>query len=185
MLEKRAMMPETSAVVMPARKPPRLMAGSDRPPSRKPSAAPGSRACASASPIRLMRRRIRNTPIEAPPTDSARLATRARRMKPKSANGAIRRSCSTAPSGALAQRRGTPGYVAGAGVLVPGLGHGAGTQQVLGRQDAQRRAGIDQLSRQQETVGEVAAHLVEVVQHAHHGALLGAPALDQRHQVGD
>ena len=84
------MTPETSAVAMPARKPPRLIAGSDRPPSRKPSAAPGSSAWASASPIRLMRRRIRNTPIDEPPMASARLATRARRMKPKSAKGAIR-----------------------------------------------------------------------------------------------
>src|ERR1044071_8385732 len=168
-------MAETRAVAMPATKPPRLMAGSDRPPSRKPNAAPGSSAWASASPIRLMRRRIRNTPIEAPPTDSARLATRARRMKPKSANGAIRKSCSTAPSGALAQRHVTPRYVAGAGVLVPGLGHGAGTQQVLGRQHALRRTGIDQLARQQEAVGEVAAHLVEVVQHADHGTSPGAP----------
>ncbi len=55
-------------------------------------AAPGSSECASASPIRLMRRRIRNTPIAEPPIDSARLATRARRMKPKSAKGAIRYS---------------------------------------------------------------------------------------------
>ena len=61
------MTPDTSAVAMPARKPPRLIAGSDRPPSRKPSAAPGSSAWASASPIRLMRRRIRNTPIDEPP----------------------------------------------------------------------------------------------------------------------
>ena len=66
------MTPEISAVATPARKPPRLIAGNDKPPSRKPSAAPGSREWASASPIRLMRRRIRNTPIAEPPTDSAR-----------------------------------------------------------------------------------------------------------------
>ena len=83
------MMPESNAVVTPAMKPPRLIAGSDRPPIRKPIAAPGSNECASASPIRLMRRRIRNTPIAEPPTDSARLATRARRMKPNSAKGEI------------------------------------------------------------------------------------------------
>ena len=82
-----AMMPDARAVTMPARKPPRLMAGNDRPPTRKPNAAPGSSAWARASPIRLMRRRIRNTPIDEPPTASARLATRARRMKPNSTNG--------------------------------------------------------------------------------------------------
>ena len=41
------------------------MANSDKPPSRKPIAAPGRMACAIASPIRLMRRSIRNTPIGA------------------------------------------------------------------------------------------------------------------------
>ena len=70
-------------------------------------------------------------------------------------------------------------------MLVPGLGHGAGAQQVVGRQHARRRTGIDQFARQQERVGEVAPYLVEIMQHHHHRALLGAPALDQHHQVGD
>ena len=86
----------------------------------------------------------------------------------------------TASCHALTQR-----HVAGVGVLVPGLGHGAGAQQVLGRQHARGRAGIDQLARHQERVGEVAAHLVEIVQDRDHRALLGAPALDHDHEVVD
>ena len=41
------------------------MANRISPETRKPIAAPGRIACAIASPIRLMRRSIRNTPIGA------------------------------------------------------------------------------------------------------------------------
>ncbi len=43
-----------------------------------------------ASPTRLIRRSIRNTPIGPAPSDSAIAPTRARRMNSNSANGAIK-----------------------------------------------------------------------------------------------
>jgi hypothetical protein len=57
------------------------MAGSESPASRKPAAAPGSTACAIASPTRLMRRSTSRQPSGALPTLSASVATSARRMK--------------------------------------------------------------------------------------------------------
>ena len=45
-----------------------------RPESRNPIAAPGRIACAIASPARLIRRNIMNTPIGAPPSASANSA---------------------------------------------------------------------------------------------------------------
>jgi hypothetical protein len=49
-------------------------------------------ACAMASPIRLIRRSIRNTPIGPAPIANANAPTSARRMKSNSMNGAIRMS---------------------------------------------------------------------------------------------
>ena len=45
-----------------------------------------------ASPIRLMRRSIRNTPIGAAPNASAKVPTSARRMNSNSTNGAMKAS---------------------------------------------------------------------------------------------
>ena len=59
----RATTPAPSATTKPAISPPAVMANSERPETRKPIAAPGRIACAIASPTRLMRRSIRNTPI--------------------------------------------------------------------------------------------------------------------------
>ena len=42
-----------------------------------------------ASPTRLIRRSIRNTPIGAPPSESAAIAASARRMNSNSVKGAI------------------------------------------------------------------------------------------------
>ncbi len=50
-------------------------------------AAPGKIAWLMASPIRLMRRSIRNTPMGGAPSDSARQPTSARRMKANSMKG--------------------------------------------------------------------------------------------------
>ena len=65
------------------------MANTLRPATRKPIATPGRMACDSASPIRLIRRSIRNTPIGGALNASADVATSARRMKSSSAKGAI------------------------------------------------------------------------------------------------
>jgi len=69
-----------------------LMETSERPETRKPTAAPGSTACDMESPTRLMRRSTSSTPTGPQPIDNAAQATRARRMKAKSAKGAARRS---------------------------------------------------------------------------------------------
>ena len=58
----RAMTPAPTAMTKPAISPPAVMANSESPETRKPIAAPGRIACAIASPTRLMRRSIRNTP---------------------------------------------------------------------------------------------------------------------------
>ncbi len=72
-------------------------------------------------------------------------------------------------SGALAQR-----HVAGVGMLVPGLGHGPGAQQVLGRQHALCRPGCPPSSRaSSRLLGKSRRNLVEVVQHADHSAVFG------------
>ncbi len=88
----RATSPAPSAITKPAISPPLASANRLRPATRKPIAAPGKIACAMASPIRLMRRSIRNTPIGAAPSDSANAPASARRMNSYSAKGAIRRS---------------------------------------------------------------------------------------------
>ena len=68
------------------------MANRLSPDTRKPTAAPGRMACAMASPTRLMRRSIRNTPIGPAPSANASTPASARRMNSNSANGAIRNS---------------------------------------------------------------------------------------------
>ena len=84
----RAIRPAPMVMRNPAIRPPPAMARTLMPASRKPMATPGRIACDSASPIRLMRRSIRNTPIGAALNDSAKVAASARRMKSCSANGA-------------------------------------------------------------------------------------------------
>ncbi len=74
-----------------------------------------------ASPTRLIRRSIRNTPIGAAPSDSAITAASARRMNSKSVKGAI--SASMIMSGSLRWP-----CIDGAGRrrVVEGLAHAAG-----------------------------------------------------------
>ena len=88
----RATTPARIATAKPAIKPPVVIANRLRPDSRKPIAAPGRIACAIASPTRLIRRSIRNTPIGAPPSASAITAASARRMNSNSVKGAINAS---------------------------------------------------------------------------------------------
>ena len=83
----RAMTPAPTAITKPAISPPAVMANSERPETRKPIAAPGRIACAIASPTRLMRRSIRNTPTGPAPSASASVPTSARRMKANSTKG--------------------------------------------------------------------------------------------------
>ena len=85
----RAMTPAPTAITKPAISPPAVMANSERPDTRKPIAAPGRIACAIASPTRLMRRSIRNTPTGPAPSASASVPTSARRMKANSTKGAM------------------------------------------------------------------------------------------------
>ena len=57
---------------------------------RYPIAAPGSIACAIASPVKLMRLNIKKTPMGVAPTDTAMQPINARLMKPKFENGSIK-----------------------------------------------------------------------------------------------
>ncbi|MNT70071.1 hypothetical protein D3C72_2084260 [compost metagenome] len=92
------------ATASPAINPPTPIATSDIPEIKYPIAAPGSTACDSASPTRLMRRSSKKTPKGAALIDKAKQATSARRIKPKEAKGSINVSSNiTAPSSA-AQR---------------------------------------------------------------------------------
>ena len=90
-LVKRLTHPARAATTRPASMPPSAMAVSDRPATIKPMATPGSTAWLSASPIRLMRRRVRKTPKGAALKDSDTVATSARRIKANSAKGASSR----------------------------------------------------------------------------------------------
>ena len=87
-LVARLTSPDRRATASPATRPPRPIAQSDSPAIRKPTAAPGKTAWLRASPMRLMRRSMRRTPIGPDPMLSARQATSARRMKPYSTKGA-------------------------------------------------------------------------------------------------
>ena len=93
---EREISPAPMAMRNPAMRPAPAIAGKLKPASKKPIAAPGRMACAMASPIRLMRRSIRKTPIGGAPKASANVPTSARRINSKSANGAIRLSYSIA-----------------------------------------------------------------------------------------
>src|SRR5690625_4579442 len=84
----RAIQPENSATSKPVTTPPSIMAGKDSPATKKPTATPGKIAWDKASPIRLRRRKIRNTPKGPAASDKAKVAANARRIKPKSLNGA-------------------------------------------------------------------------------------------------
>ena len=65
-----------------------VMAPSESPEIKYPTAAPGRIAHAIASPVKLIRRSIRKTPTGVAPMEMAIQPSKARRMKPNSANGA-------------------------------------------------------------------------------------------------
>ena len=73
------------------------MANKLRPENRKPIAAPGRIACAMASPTRLMRRSIRNTPMAPAPT---RIAT----FSPAFSTSAAVRSDASAGTGTVSAK---------------------------------------------------------------------------------
>src|SRR5262245_36883863 len=148
----RATSPASSATTRPAIRPPAVIANRLRPANRNPTAAPGRIACAIASPIRLMRRSIRNTPTGPAPNASANAPTSARRMNSYSTNGPIRRSYMKA----------TPSGRALDGLVVERLAHAACLEQVLRRQDLAGLAPSHRLARQQQDFGEMRAHHLEV-----------------------
>ena len=156
------------------------MAGSDSPATRKPIAAPGRIAWLMASPIRLMRRSIRNTPIGGAPSDSARQPTSARRMKANSMKGWV--TASIMP--AAARERLRPAS------QISACSSNASTNcrdfsEIGGRQHFARLAPGHHLARDQQRHGEMRAHLLHVMQRGEHGASLAVPAQDQRDEIGD
>jgi hypothetical protein len=111
----RATRPAQTATTKPATSPPPVIANRFSPNTRKPSAAPGRIACAMASPIRLIRRSIRNTPIGAGAERERQRADQRAAHEFELANGAMR---SRRSSRRLASRRS-----AGGGLLVERLAH--------------------------------------------------------------
>ena len=68
-------------------------------------------------------------------------------------------------------------------MLVEGLAHAAGDQEVLGRQHGRGAAPGDRLARQQQRLREVRAYEIDVVQRREHGTFLAVPALHQVEQI--
>src|SRR3954454_13519029 len=133
-----------------------------------------------ASPTRLIRRSIRNTPIGAAPSDSAITAASARRMNSNSVKGVISASTIMIGSGGL-RWPGVDRAVSRA--VVKGLAHTTGLKQILGRQDLPGRSPGNRPARQQQGLGELGADEFHVVQSGQHRALLVVPAPDQQEQV--
>ena len=146
---------------------------SERPATRKPTAAPGRIACAMASPVSDMRRSIRNTPIGPAPSASVTEPTSARRMNSNSAKGAI---------SSVVEHHGPAVRPPLAQAAAPGCprprscgGRAAG----LGRQHVGRRAPGDVSRASSRRSGKWLAHDVEVVQHGDDRARLAVPASHQ------
>ena len=134
------------ATTKPAIRPPPAMANRLRPATRKPMAAPGRMACAMASPIRLMRRSIRNTPIGAG-------AERQRK-------GADQRAAHELEVGErsdedVVEHRRLRRHHAGFRLLVERLAHPPRLQHVLRRQHVGGRAPGHRLAREQQRLGEI------------------------------
>ncbi len=170
----RAIRPAASATTKPAISPPVAIAKRLSPEIRKPMAAPGRIACAMASPTRLIRRSIRNTPMGPAPNASASTPASARRMNSNSEKGAMRRSYM------MKLRR----LDAGFGLLVEGFAHVPRLRDVLRRQHIGRLAPGHRLAGKQQSFGEVRAHHVEIMQRGQHRALLVMPAAHERQQIG-
>ena len=78
---KRETIPAKRATKNPAKRPPRLIMGSESPEIKKPIATPGKMEWERASPIKLMRRRTRKTHTGADPSDKVKQAIKARFKK--------------------------------------------------------------------------------------------------------
>ncbi len=138
-------------------------------------ATPGSTACDRASPTRLMRLRTRSTPRGPQPRARARQATRAWRIKMKSWKGDRKRS----KRWFMPRSGGKP-----AAGLVPGLGHLAGELQIFGSQNLCRVAPADGLPGDQQGLGKIGPHLLEVVQHRDDRPVFVVPAVDHAEEIG-
>src|SRR5690625_3732596 len=88
----RASQRENKATNNPVGTPPMSMAGSDKPATTYHTTTPGKMACDKTSPIKLRRRKIKNTPKGPAANDNATVAANARRIKPNSINGPIQKS---------------------------------------------------------------------------------------------
>src|ERR1700730_13313929 len=151
----------------------------------KPSAAPGSTAWDSASPIRLIRRITRIVPIGPPPSASARQPTKARRMNPNSTKGPSVTSYSVIGRGSGERRQNR--HAANALVMVrlrgPGSRHVAHPHQVMRRQHFLCGAPGDAFPSNQQGVGKMRPDLIEIMEHCDDGAALPVPALDQAKKI--
>src|SRR5439155_725895 len=169
-----------------------------------PTAAPGRIACAMASPTRLMRRSIRNTPSGPPDSASASTPTSARRMNSNSVNGAISAACIGERTTEDGRRtRGDPAAEnqcrypssvvrppssgscrAFLRLLVERFAHASGLAQVVGRQHLGGGPPGDRLAREQQRLGKARLDQIEIVERGQDGALLAVPAPHQFEQVG-
>src|SRR5829696_5160240 len=146
-------------------------------------AAPGRMAWDMASPVRLIRRSMRNTPIGPPPSAIAAAPTSARRMNSNWANGAMRRSYIITHR---ARREWGSRSLVGAdvGVRIEGLDHAARLEEV-GR--VQNVAGLppgDWGAGDEQRLRKNPLHHLKVVQHGDDRALLVVPAADEIEEVG-
>ena len=143
-------------------------------------AAPGRMAWLIASPIRLMRRSMRNTPIGGALTESARQPTSARRMKANSMKGSMRPWIMRAHVLAAAPRaRRSPPAASKAAESWPARARFSGVSTDCVASPRHDFAG------QQQRLREMLPHLLDVVQRGDDGAPLFVPAFDQDDEVGD
>src|SRR4051794_21699116 len=173
----RATSPVSSATTQPAISPPAVMAKRLRPANIKPIAAPGRIACAMASPTRLIRRSIRNTPSGPAPSASAVVPASARRMNSNSKKGAIRALYMNMLRRRLRRRT----FI---GLFIERFTHPPRPQQIFRRQDLLGFAPGYRFAREQQCLGKIVAHEVDVVQRGQDGALLAVPALHEFEEVG-
>ena len=165
-----------TATTKPATRPPRVIAGSDSPATRKPTAAPGRIACAMASPVRLMRRSIRNTPTGAAAERERDRADQRAPHELELGEGrdeevvASSTSCRAAARHRRRRRRRCarrPHAASYASTMRRAL------QEVLGGQHlGGRRPRRPARARCSSVCGKMRLHQVEIVQHGEHGAAL-------------
>ncbi len=160
--------PAASAMIRPATRPPSVMAKTSRPAARNPIATPGRMACAMASPTRLIRRSIRNTPIGPALNASARIAASVCRTE-GSASGSSKKldSMGLKP---LRARRMSAAWSSKASHIRRDLFMFSAVSTSCGR------APGDRLAREQERLREACPDEAYVVERRQHGAALAVPA---------